>query len=319
MPEYTNLPILDEIEVLVSKHKSHPIPEPEAMKAVQVILNKYVKAGVENAKNRLKYVTEQRDSCKKTLERMEALLQDLKAPDYIPEMYKLHECKAGVQIIQLTADGVHKDGATMFAKMGQFRGNWGPAVAKLCKDTAFINSFIAARTGSMALGTQAAALQERVDEYVKRAALIAAEAEKVRNGAAQDSKQITAEATKLVEGIEAAETEAAKGLKAAASKLKTLTSLKTQSVYTGKEHKVAESFVADIEKERKGVAGQYKTAEQHKARLHPLLVAKAFILGPVKLRFDKAWVPLEKYKAEAKKYKEDADKVFLELAKRLKK
>jgi hypothetical protein len=38
----TNAPILDELEVLVSKHKSHPMPEPEAMKAAQVILNKYV-------------------------------------------------------------------------------------------------------------------------------------------------------------------------------------------------------------------------------------------------------------------------------------
>src|ERR1700722_15555786 len=319
MPEYANLPIIDELEVLVSKHKSHPRAEPEAMKAVQVILNKYVKAGVENAKIRLKYVTEQRDACKKTLERIEALLRDLKAPDYIPEMYKMHECKAGVQIIQLTADGVHKDGATMFAKMSQFRSNWGGTVAKLCKETSFINSFIAARTGSMTLGTQAVALQERIDEYVKRAVLIAADAEKARNGAVQDTKEIMAEATKLVEAIETAETDAAKGLKAAQSKLKSLTTLKTQSVYTGKEHKVAESFVADIEKERKGVAGQSKTAEQHKARLQPLLVAKSFILGPIKLRFDKAWVPLEKYKAEAKTCKENADKVFIELTKRLKK
>jgi hypothetical protein len=55
-----------------------------------------------------------------------------------------------------------------------------------------------------------------------------------------------------------------------------------------------------------------------KARLQPMLAAKSFILSPIKLKFDKVWVPLEKYKAEAKKCKEDADNVFLELAKRLK-
>ncbi len=319
MPEYTNLPILDEIEVLFQKHKSHPMTEPEAMKAVQVILNKYVKAGVENAKVRTEICYRAPGRLQEDAGEDGGTPPGSEAPDYIPEPYKLHECKAGVQIIQLTADAVHKDGATMFAKMSQFRGNWGRTVAKLCKDINFINSFIAARTGSMTLGTQAAALQDRVDEYQKRALLIASEAEKVRNGAAQDAKQILAEAIKLVEAIEAAETDAAKGLKAAASKLKTLTTLKTQSVYTGKEHKVAESFVADIEKERKGVAGQQKTAEQHKARLQPMIAAKSFILSAVKERLDKAWPPLEKYKAEAKMYKENADEVFLELAKRLKK
>ena len=319
MPDYASLPILTEINKIVEKHKQKPIPEQEAKQAILVILNKYVKMGLENAKIRLKYVTDQRDACKKTLERMEALLRDLKAPEYIPEPYKLPECKSGLTLISLSLDAVHQDATTMFAKMSEFRASWGGTVQQVCKDVGFLDGFIAVRTNSMTLGKQAEALEERLVEYKKRAEIIAADAEKTRNGAAQGSQELIAEANKMVAQIEAVEADGAKSVKAVTTKLKSLVGMKTQKIYTGKEHKVAISFVADIEKERKNVAGQCKTAEQIKARLDPMIASKKFLLTAVKQRLDKVWPLLDGHKNETRKAKEDGDKVLVELEKRFKK
>jgi hypothetical protein len=319
MPEYVNLPIITELQALVKVHEKKPLAEHDAKKAVLDILNKYVKLGKQNAEKRLKFVTDERDSCKKTLARMEALLAELKNPDYIPEMYKLPECKAGLDIITLAADAVHKDATTMYDKMGEFRANWTITIAKLCKDTSFVNSFITVRTGTMMLGTQATGLSDRIDEYKKRAALVADQAMKARQVVAQSTQQMLAEAKTLAQAIETAEATAAKGAKAADDKVKSLTKMKTQSVYTGKEHRVAESFVTDVEKERKSVAGQHKTATQYKTELLKMIQAKAFLMTDIKKRMETAIGSLDQHLASVKKDRASADTVFAELAKRLKK
>jgi len=320
MPDYKTLPINTEISALVNgKYKGKKVDEVDqvaAKKDITAILNKYVKQGLENAKLRLQYVTQEHDSCKQTLKRMEALLEELKAPNYIPEGYKLHECKAGLNLIGIAADAVHKDGTTMFAKMSEFRASWSPTASKICKDVKFLDAFIAVRTQSMMLGKQAEGLEERIVEYKKRAELVAAEAEKVRNGSDQTNKDLVVEANKLVAIIETAEATAKEALKLATNKVRTLTGMKNQALWNGLQLKVAESVVVDIEKERKTVAGQHKTADQARTRLLPMIQAKSFILAPTKEKLDKAWPLLEGYKNDAAKAKTDADEVLKELAKR---
>ncbi len=322
MPKYHNLPILTDLGKLVSIKQARektpkPLSEEDGRKAVEALLKKYAKLGVANAKMRLDYVKESHESCKKTLASVEKLRDEIEEPDYIPEPYKLPECKAGQNIIQITTDAVSKDAKTMYALMGEYRANWTGTIAKIVKETGFVDQYIAIRTKTMTLGKQAVGLADRLDEFVKRADMAVKRAEKARKGGEQNNKEIMAEADKLVKDIETAESEAAEIVKKGATLIKRVEGAKAMKPYTGKEHRLVESQVEDIKTNRKGVAGKVKTSESNSKELDKLIQKKAFLLTNHKKQRDKA---LESLKQHLKTVEADlakAEKIYDQLEKSL--
>lgn len=322
MPKYHNLPILTELGKVVtlkqSKEKtSKPLPEEQGRKAVEVLLKKYSKLGVDNSKMRLDYVKKSHESCKKTLASMEKLRDELEDPDYIPEIYKLPECKAGLTIIQTHADAVSKDAKTMYALMGEYRANWTATIAKICKDTSFVDKYIAIRTKTMTLGKQAVGLADRLDEYVKRAEMAVARAEKARKREEQGNKEIMAEADKLLKDIETAESEAAEVVKKGATLIKRIEGAKTMKPYTGKEHRLVESQIEDIKTNRKGIAGKVKTSESNSKELDKLIQKKSFLLTNHKKKRDTAIEKLQEHLKTVEADLAKAEKIYASLEKSL--
>lgn len=317
MPKYQEILVIDKLNEIVKLHETKPLQPQMAKAAVEQVLKACCKLGVENARARLEYVTQARDACKKTVAKMEELLEELKNPDYIPEIYKLPECKAGVDVIQAHVDGVVQDGATLYKLMGQFRASWESTVAKVCPDSSFVAAYIAIRTHTMTMGKQTVAEQERLEEYLKRAVIIAKQAEVARKGGEQASREVMQEAETLLVGIEDDVKAMTELDNSTSKKLKSLRSYEKLKEYTGKDHKVCESFVADIETARKGCAGRYKTAEQAEKRLDELIKAKGFLLGKAKQRKEAGMTELLRLLRVLEGYVSDAHSSYEVLEKRL--
>lgn len=315
MPKYDALPVLDDINALAAQHAKKPLADPVA--EVSKVLKKYAKLGIENAKTRLAYVTKLHDEAKSTLAEMNKRLQDIQSPGYLPEPYKLAEIKAGAEMIRLMAQKSHEDSSTMFDLMKQYRENWTGTIRKLCPDTGFADTYIAIRTQSMIYGNQAVGQEERLEEYVKRAEGVLKQAEKARNGAQSSLVEMQKEATQFVADFKAAEDAVDRVVKATDGRLTTLVGHKKLSTYTGKEYKVSESFVQDIETQRKAVSGKFKTArEQFKAltdaaRANPAVYADAVKRGQQTLQ------TIQKQLDRCEQIKSSAQKTLAELAKRI--
>lgn len=321
MPKYAALPVLKDIAQIEKVKKAreasgNPLGEEECRKAVEVVLKKYCKLGVENAKARLDYVTKEHESAKKTLASMKTLTEEIESPDYIPEAYKLSECKAGLDILKVQQKALSDDGGTMYPLMKEFRENWEGTVKKVCDDTAFLGTYIAIRTKTMTMGKKAVALTNRIDEYVKRGELFYKKAEKARKGAEKDSKAIISEARSIAKDITDVEKAASDMARKGGQALKSMTALKKlKDKYTGKEHRVAESYVQDIETNRKTIKGNLKTTTIKKKEFDKLHASKAFLLSKEKSDVDAAYKKLESHAAEAEKDLKAAEKLFKELEK----
>lgn len=322
MPDYTNLPVLTDLQQIVKLKEKRaktekPLTEQEGRMAVEVILKKYSKLGMANAKDRLAYVKENHESAKKTLERMQKLLDEIEDPSYIPEIYKLPECQAGLTIIQTQADAVSKDAKTMFNLMKDYRANWTGTIKKICDDVSFVDGYIAIRTKTMTMGKQAVALANRLDEYVKRAELISKQAEKARKGADQDNKSLMKEADDLLKDIEENEKKASELIKKGATLIVRVRNAKKQKTYTGKDHRLVESQVQDIETNRKTIKGLNKTATMKSKQLEKLISKKSFLLSGHKTKMKTALDNLGKHIKAVEGDVKEAEKIYKELEKSL--
>ncbi|HIV69953.1 MAG TPA: hypothetical protein H9903_03375, partial [Candidatus Aquabacterium excrementipullorum] len=243
MPAYHKVPVLDELQLIVDQHKIKPIDAHAARTLMTKVLTKCSKLGLENAKMRLAYLEDAQKNAKGTLASMEKLLQELEDPWYTPEVFKLPTLQAGLKTIQMQVEGADADGKVLFELMTQYRASWASTIEKVVgKEQDFVDVHIAIRTQTMVLGKQSIGALDRMKEYVKRAEQISKAAEKARAGGEQSAQEAKAEADGLLKLIEQAESDAAKRLIDSSKKSNKLKPFKTQKPYTGKDHKLAESF-----------------------------------------------------------------------------